>query len=213
MAEKFHYLPIGFDDEDFPTGMPDVNKLANPCLTLCYTGSYSSMASILPYRDAIIDIYRKHNIRIVLKLLTPTAPKRVRRDFKALAKHGLLDYKGFLTHKEAIEYQLHSHVLLFPALPTEGYFSGKIYEYIRAKRPVLCAIDTMKDCHNLIEKAGVGVFADARKPDALVSALLTLHQQWQEHSISVQPDWEFINTFSAANRSRILAEIIAGLSL
>lgn len=210
--DKFHYMPNGFDDEDYPQEIGDVNKLTNTCLTLCYTGSYSSMASILPYRDAILEIYQKHRIKIMLNLLTPTAKKRVRRDFKELNRLGLLDYHGFMQHKDAIAYQLKSHVMLFPALPTEGYFSGKIYEYIRSKRPVLCAIDGVKDSHELIRKAGVGIFADVKEDSGLVKALLQLHSQWQDGTLSVNPDMEFINRFSCIQRSKRLSGIISSIT-
>ncbi|HNQ39026.1 MAG TPA: hypothetical protein PKO26_00295 [Candidatus Cloacimonas sp.] len=209
--DKFHYMPNGFDNDDYPRDIEDVNQLPNANLTLCYTGSYSSMASILPYRDAIKDVYHKHRLKIRLNLLTPTAKKRVQRDFWELNRLGLLDYHGFMKHKDAIAYQLKSHVMLFPALPTEGYFSGKIYEYIRSNRPVLCAIDTMKDSHELILQAGVGIFANVNEEAGLVKALLKLHQQWQDGALRVTPNLEFIQSFSCEQRSQRLDKIISSL--
>ena len=123
----------------------------------------------------------------------------------------MLDYHGFMKHKDAIAYQLKSHVMLFPALPTEGYFSGKIYEYIRSNRPVLCAIDTMKDSHELILQAGVGIFANVNEEAGLVKALLKLHQQWQDGALRVTPNLEFIQSFSCEQRSQRLDKIISSL--
>ncbi|MCK9434292.1 MAG: hypothetical protein WC368_06645 [Candidatus Cloacimonadaceae bacterium] len=205
---KFHYMPNGFDDEDYPREICDINSLPNENLTLCYTGSYSSMSSILPYRDAIEKVFDKHQIRIRLNLLTPTAKKRVRKDFRTLHKHGLLNYHGLLPHKEAIAYQLQSHIMLYPC-PT--YFSGKIYEYLRSNRPVLCLVNKMTDSHKLIQDAGVGIFVVKDEQPDLQNALLSLHKQWHDGTLSLQANQELIGSFSCEQRSNRLIQIIDSL--
>ncbi|MDY0150667.1 MAG: glycosyltransferase [Candidatus Cloacimonas sp.] len=205
---RFVYLPNGYDDEDYPEQIPDVNSLPNPTLTLCYTGSYSSMASIMPYRDAISDIYQQHHKRIVLKLLAPNKRKRIKRDFKSLIKFNLLDYQGFAPHKQAIAHLLSSHVLLYPV---PGFFSGKIYEYFRAQRPILCAMNEERDSHQLIRQAGTGLFVDLNKQDSLTDTLLNLYQQWENKKISVALNWDFIHSFSSQQRTQTLNSLIRSM--
>lgn len=205
---RFCYIPNGYDDDDFPLAIPDINSLANKHLTLCYTGSYSSMASIMPYRDAISEIFHEQGIRIILKLLAPNKVKRIKRDFKELIKLKLLDFHGFAPHKEAISQLLSSHVLLYPV---PGFFSGKIYEYIRAERPILCAVQDERDSHQVIRDAGTGIFVALEQPQGLKEALLMLHKQWENKSLETKPNWDYIRSFSCEQRTGQLVKAIQEL--
>lgn len=210
VADRCFYIPNGYDNDDFPGHISDVNTLPNEHLTVCYTGSYSSMSSIFPYRDAIANIYTKHKIRIILKLPSPIKAKRVYHDFKSLKRLKLLDYKGFMSHKEAIGQLLNSHVLLLPILPPH-VVPFKIYEYFRANRIVLCAVDSFNESHELLQPSGLGVFTELKETEALENELLRLHNLWKDKCLAVSPNWDYIHQFGAEQRCEKLIKLIESI--
>ncbi|HYE78265.1 MAG TPA: hypothetical protein VEI97_09780, partial [bacterium] len=63
-----------------------------------------------------------------------------------------LVHEGFVEHRTALEYQLGADLLL---LLTEGMLTGKVYEYLRAGRPIL-AIGESPDLAELLQRHGAG---------------------------------------------------------
>jgi glycosyltransferase involved in cell wall biosynthesis len=61
--------------------------------------------------------------------------------------------------------------------PVELYkttYPNKVFDYLAAGRPVLCAIDGV--IREVVESAHAGLFVQPGNPVALMQAVLTLHQ-------------------------------------
>lgn len=66
---------------------------------------------------------------------------------------------GYVDHKEAIDYMLSSDILLLiiPRHEKNEYIvTGKIYEYIASRKPILCVGPVWGDASLILQKCGHG---------------------------------------------------------
>ena len=79
---------------------------------------------------------------------------------------GLDDYfinLGFINRKEAIQLMLDSNILLLPVNKAEnakGRLPGKIYEYMRAKKPILALGEKNSDVASILNSTRAGVVCE-----------------------------------------------------
>lgn len=102
-----------------------------------------------------------------------------------ITRNGLADHiklTGYLSHKEAVSYLLSADALLLvlPIGDMQAY-SGKIFEYFAAGKPIIACIEPEGTCAELLEKVGLADFIV--KPDdanMLAEAIMTLSKHaWQ----------------------------------
>jgi hypothetical protein len=107
-----------------------------------------------------------------------------------LEKYGLVPSiflgLGNVTHQEAVQLQCSTHInlLLTYATPElKGNATGKLYEYLAAKQPVLLLVNGCKDeeLEEIFEATNAGMIAyDSMNHKDLVKAfLLETYQEWQ----------------------------------
>jgi glycosyltransferase involved in cell wall biosynthesis len=211
---KFALMCNGYDNEDFNFHIPDVNKLPHKHLTLCFNGSPSQLVPLKPIVEAIVEIYEKHSIQIHLIISTIVSRQHVNRECKKLLEYGLLHYHGFLPHKLSIRALPNSHVLLMMLVKgngTQGILSAKIFEYMRAERPILLLHDESSELAEIIHDTHTGITIDIDNPNEIVDALLNLNRQFMSKQIKICPKWDEIDKYEAKNRTELLAEYFDSL--
>ena len=81
--------------------------------------------------------------------------------------------------------EMHSSTALFfhepPQVPGA---SGKIYEYLTSRRPVLCAAHPDNVGYRLIDELGAGECADVRDPAQVEAALERLVLRWKQGALT-----------------------------
>lgn len=131
-----------------------------------------------------------------------------------IAKAGLEKYftiDGYIT-KEASLQRLSQASLLF--LPLERakqkgrrtlFIPGKLYEYLKTGKPVL-ALCEPSDCRDILERSGLGIFADPASPEDIAAKLYALIND-PALVKNCRPDINYINSFSFREKTRELAEV------
>ena len=109
-----------------------------------------------------------------------------------LADH--IKLTGYLSHKEALSYLLSADALLLvlPIGDIQAY-SGKIFEYFAARKPIIACIEPEGTCAELLKKVGLADFIV--KPDdahMLASAIMKLSKH----------DWRFPTSASLEHFTR-----------
>jgi len=95
----------------------------------------------------------------------------------------------YLTHSEAIKKQQSSQVLLLlinNSGNAKGILTGKFYEYLAAKRPILGVGPTDGDAAEVLQDTGGGVMVDFDDDIATKKYLLGFYSQYKSNSLSVQ---------------------------
>ena len=122
-------------------------------------------------------------------------------------------FVGYVSHKEAIEYQKKSQVLLLlipNVIKSEGILTGKLFEYLTAKRPILAIGPKKGDLSEILKNTNAGVVIGFNDEEMLISEIKKLYQQYKTRSLKV--DSKNIEQYHRKELTKNLSEIIKSLS-
>lgn len=100
-----------------------------------------------------------------------------------------VDRVGYLPHKEVQFYQRKSQVLLLSVnnVPSaKGIITGKIFEYLQAKRPILAIGPTDGDLAAILNKTQSGVIVNFDDIDNLKVNIQKLYEQYKNNTLTTQ---------------------------
>ena len=116
---------------------------------------------------------------------------------------------GYVTHKEAIHYQEKSQILLLSEIDspdTVGIIAGKLFEYMRAKRPILGIGPKGWEVGAIIKETNAGVVFDYSDKSNIKSLLLEWFVKYQKNNLKVQS-----TNISKYSRKELTAKLAAHL--
>ncbi len=140
---KVNIIPNGFDEEDF-------QKIAfkkNNSLTISYTGTITQDYPTENLIKGLID----NNLKISF---TGKADQSIKNNFNVIAT-----FNEHVSHKEIIEVLIGSDllILIIPKIKNnEGILTGKLFEYLGAKKPILCIGPKNGDAAKIIDECKAG---------------------------------------------------------
>jgi glycosyltransferase involved in cell wall biosynthesis len=209
-AKRVEVITNGFDDEVLTKNLIRLDRK----FTISYIG-------LLP---------KQSNPKLLFKVLNSLCVENV--DFKndlqinfigdisddvkaEIENHNLTEnasFIGYVSHREAIEYQKKSQILLL-LIPnvekSEGILTGKLFEYLTAKRPILAIGPEKGDLSEILKQTNAGVVVDFNNEEKLVSEINTLYQQYKTGEIKV--DLISIEQYHRKELTKNLSEIIKSL--
>lgn len=95
---------------------------------------------------------------------------------------------NYLPHKEVLNIQKQSQVLLLLVnnVPSaKGILTGKIFEYLLAKRPILAIAPTNGDLAEIINKTNAGSTVDFKEEAEIKRILLAYFKKYKEENLKV----------------------------
>jgi len=122
------------------------------------------------------------------------------------------NFIGYVSHQKAIDYQKKAQVLLL-LIPnvekSEGILTGKLFEYLRAKRPILAIGPENGDLSEILKSTNAGVVVGFNNKEKLKLEIRTLYQQYQTGSLKVNS--KNIGQFHRKELTRSLSRILKSL--
>ena len=123
---------------------------------------------------------------------------------------------GIVSHEEAIKIQCSSdYLLLITTIPiSEGggqEFSGKLYEYIGAKKPIVATIPLMSELDKYINNNKLGYTIQYDNIEAIVKTLSDITQFPESFKPFYKPSESFIDSISRKNLTKQLSNIIGSI--
>lgn len=118
----------------------------------------------------------------------------------------LIDY---VQHKEVLEYQRSSQVLLLAVnnVPSaKGIITGKIFEYLVSERPILAIGPKNGDLAKILADTNAGTIVDFKEKELLKTTIKTYYKDFIEGNLNV--DSSNINQYHRRNLTKKLSEII-----
>ena len=97
---------------------------------------------------------------------------------------------GRVSHEKAIAYQQKAQVLLLlipNVTKAEGILTGKIFEYLMAKRPILAIGPETGDLATLLKDTRAGVVVDYAHEERLTLEIEKQYKAYREGSLQVTP--------------------------
>ena len=123
-----------------------------------------------------------------------------------------VNFVGYVSHREAIKYQKKAQVLLLliPNIDkSEGILTGKLFEYLTAKRPILAIGPEKGDLSEILRDTNAGTVVGFNDEKKLTSEILKLYQQYKAGNLQV--DSKNIHQFHRKELTKNLASIIKSL--
>lgn len=201
---KFKIIPNGFDEDDYLNLKPrSFDKF-----TIAHTGSIyhqrspvSLFKAIAQFLNNDLDARNKFSLHLVGRIDT-----RFLKTAEEMGISDIIQTESFSSHDTAISTQLGADVLL---ILSEGMMTAKIYEYLRAQKPVI-AIAPDGELNNQIAEWGIGKSFTPDKTSEIADFIGELYNGWLNNQKPIMTDFKQINLeqFERSHQAKQLADIL-----
>ena len=200
--QKVTFIPNGFDSVDFNTKETVLPEI----FTICYTGT---IAGSYPTAQVLASFEHLKECTAFKLLFVGKVAGNIRKDFSN-ALGNAVEFIDFVSHPEAINFMMSSHILLLIIPKTENnqyIVPGKLFEYMATGKPVLVVGPPESMAARIVRQANAGEAFAYDDAEGMKNFLLRQYQN-QSKGIYPDPDWEVISQFSRERLTQRLAEII-----
>lgn len=200
----------GFDEADLPNGVKFSEKF-----TLSHVGTISPSSNPVALWSALSklcsqDSSFKNDLRIRL------AGQVDMNVLNSIDSEGLMDnliLQEYIPHHEALEIQRNSHILLLvlsTSPSAKGIITGKIFEYLAARKPIIAVGPVDGDLSVMLNNVGAGKMFDYNDVDGMANQILSYYKGYKESNFTiVDAD---ISSYSRRKLTGQLSEILDGLT-
>jgi glycosyltransferase involved in cell wall biosynthesis len=202
----------GYDEEAFPQGAPGPAPVAGRPLKLLHSGAlYPSERDPRPFYAAVAAMKAAGELdaaraRIVLRATGYDAHHR--RLIDAAGVGDVVALEGHLPYREALaEMAAADGLLVFQASNCNHQIPAKLYEYLRAGRPILALTDPSGDTAGAVRGAGLDTIAPLHDEGAIRAALRAFLGRLRDGT-APRPDPVAVAGASRRARARELAELL-----
>jgi glycosyltransferase involved in cell wall biosynthesis len=177
-ASKFTVIENGYDEDGFDAQALAVRPplLPGERVTLVHSGVlYQNGRDPSAFLDAVAAMKRAGTADASLLRVVLRAPGEVEQVAALARKFGVEDIVDVLPpvpYKEALQEMMAADgLLVFQGTPFNTQIPAKIYEYFRAKKPILGLVDPAGETARVLRTAGFDSIADMSRRDAIVPVL------------------------------------------
>lgn len=207
--DNFGVLYNGYDEDDFIDLQPTVTMPKK--FTLSYIGNLKSNQNPIELWTTLQRLIKQYDdFKSVVELrFTGRIHPRI---LETLEHHQLISYtsvEGYVPHSAAISRMQSTAVLLFiiPEAPdNEGILTGKLFDYLRAGRPLLSLGPPHGDAARVLQDVDAGPMLYPQDGKAIQQRILHLFQMWQANKLeNASPASNMIQQFERRELTKILA--------
>lgn len=208
-ATKFLVMPNGYDADHFPavpSGRPDRFRVV-------YTGSFYGPRSPRAFFDGLRLVVGRgrvpaNEIEVLLVGHTGEAGSLAAPEGVPVS---IVEQRPYF---ESLDHLARAAVLLL-VIPPEGgagNHTGKLFQYLAARRPILALAPEPNVAADLVRETRSGVVAPTDDPEAIALALELLHSSWKGgHDRLADQDREAIARYEARAQARDWARLLDDL--
>lgn len=172
---KVHCYYNGYDAKKMDKVVPINNQNFSITFIGLLAEDYDTNGFIQALRSFVI---HKFNSEITITLAGNIAPTFLKK--LSSIDNIIVDYVGFAPHSKSLQL-MKSASVLFTILPSqeqdEIIISGKMMEYLAAKKPILCIGNKKGDAAELINKCGAGMVVNHDEYSAMADFLSKCYHQ------------------------------------
>jgi len=169
---KIDVITNGYDDDDFNNVKPSTPDI----FTISYTGTLSDTYPINGFLDALRNFNPRDN-PLILRFIGTVSLKQ-KELILSKTKDLNVEFISYVDHSTAVKYMLETSVLLL-IIPdhqsSRSIITGKIFEYIASKKPVICLGPPDGDAAEILKETGHGITFDYNDSKGISEYLTTLN--------------------------------------
>lgn len=209
----------GYDEEDFKDISPHIFKQ----FTIVYTGRlHESRRSPYHLFAALNSIFQeqpdlKSKIKVVF--IGDKHPFMLGL-VKKYKLEGCVEMLGYLEHKKALSYICGASVLFLlteETKDTEVPFQGKdvipakLYEYLRARKPILALVPEDSDCAHIIQDTHSGIVVEPIDYQKAKKVILDMYEKYERGQLRLKSNNSLIQQYERKILTGSLAKIFNDL--
>lgn len=192
---RFSIIANGYDEEDFISVEPAVASRPRPegPVVLLHSGLlYPSERDPRAFFAALADLRQSGkissaNLRVVLR--GSGHEEFYRRQLHESGIEEIVFLKPAIPYNDALAEMLNADgLLIFQAANCNHQIPAKVYEYLRAKRPIFALTDPTGDTANLIKTMGIDTIVPLDSKEQIAEGILKFIRQIREGRASVARD-------------------------
>lgn len=215
--DNWHVITNGFDEETFLSAELELpsctNKNNNNQITLLHSGILYDSEDRDPrsFFEAISQL--KHEGKIDSKSFQVKLRACGNEDiYSSIARENNIDdiilFMPMITYKEAIKEILTvDGLLIFQGYTSNPAVPAKLYEYLRAKRPIFALADSEGDTAKLLGNIGMDYIVPLKEVNIIKAKLMGFIEQCKAGSIRPIPN-QVIMQYSRQHTTKKLAELL-----
>ncbi|MBT3385029.1 MAG: glycosyltransferase family 4 protein [Prolixibacteraceae bacterium] len=202
VRDKTEVIPNGFDIDDFL----NINKAKrNNLFYISYVGTISNDYNIDGLINGIKQLSGIIKTKIRLRFIGKISSELVEK-LNDTGLKGQIEIVGYVEHSKAISYMMSSDVLLLiiPNVKNNmGILTGKLFEYLASKRPILFLGPVNGNAAAIIEETKSGIICSCNDKDKIAESIEIFF-----HSTKTDSDFSEALKYSRDNLTKNLLELI-----
>ena len=210
-ADRIHVIPNGFDEGAFPSeelcAETDPAQIKLVHSGLLYPGPDRDPSAFLHALRGLLDSEPQWRGKVRVVLRASGHDDVYRTLVERLGLEAEVELAAPRPYREALDEMLTaSGLLVFQGHPSNPAIPAKLYEYFRARRPILAIVDAEGDTAALLRSERVGTLVPIDDASAIQSGLSEFLRQIQAGSGRVM-EWERVRSFERSARTADLARL------
>ncbi|MEE9407635.1 MAG: glycosyltransferase family 4 protein [Polaribacter sp.] len=210
ISKNVKVITNGFDDEVLKLSFIDLNTK----FTISYIGllpKQSNPKILFKVLDKLCDENSVFKNDLQLNFIGDIS-NEVKQEIKSNNLTENTNFVGYVSHEKAIEYQQKAQVLLL-LIPdvknNKGILTGKLFEYLTSKRPILAIGPEDGDLSEILENTNAGVVVEFDNEEKTLLEILKLYNQYKKGNLKVSS--KNIEQYHRKELTKQLALIIKNL--
>ncbi|MFQ5760461.1 MAG: glycosyltransferase family 4 protein [Acidiferrobacterales bacterium] len=160
--KRIEVIRNGFDSSDFA----GIERTALAKWTITFVGSFYSFYNPSPFLAALQRLIERGRVQKedVQFIIVGEAHPYMQQLVVRFGVADMTRFTGFVSHSEAVRYQINSSLLLFVLHgdgANPGIITGKLYEYVGSRTPILSIVPRHFEAARIIQETGAGVTVEA----------------------------------------------------
>ncbi|NVJ89738.1 MAG: glycosyltransferase [Flavobacteriaceae bacterium] len=211
VAKRVEVITNGFDDEVLNSSEISLDKK----FSISYIGllpKQSNPKNLFKVLQTLIKKVDGFKQDLQLNFVGDISDE-IKNDIQGL---GLIDnskFHGYVSHKEAINFQKSSQVLLL-LIPnvenSQGILTGKLFEYLTSIRPILALSSSKGDLAEILNETKAGKLFSYKDTEDLEQEILSLYELYKKGALGIRS--KNIEKFHRKNLTKDLSELIKSLT-
>lgn len=203
VGHKFHVIPNGYDAPDFADVPVDAGRV-NPRMVISYIGTLSPLYDSSTFTNALKLLPAETASKILIRIIG-SVNADVAASFSETSVQ--VEYLPYQPHGQAIRYMVSSDLLLLllPVKNSDGVLTGKFFEYLASRRPILLIQPKESEVGKMILHLEAGAVFDSGNADGLAKYLAACTEN--RPSVAVDD----LDRFSREHLAGEMAKLIQGI--